>query len=222
MFKQDTQEAVPIIDVVLKELLVQVPSQGTTGANLRTAANAVRVNAAVLLGTDAIGPPLENIFRLAQAAGATLPAMEQVRAVAAGFTPITPGATLVRDSLVQYTLATEGVVLAGMTFVSRDDVEAVRPEINSEFADAEELAADSNDSVTYQTLVALHAAMSYFLTQTAQPLPRMLNFAFAAPLPTLVAAYKLYADASRADELLDQNKVVHPAFMLPTGRALSA
>ena len=50
----------------------------------------------------------------------------------------------------------------------------------------------------------------------------MLNFVFAASLPTLVAAYKLYADASRADELRDQNKVVHPAFMLPTGRALSA
>jgi prophage DNA circulation protein len=37
----------------------------------------------------------------------------------------------------------------------------------------------------------------------------------------LVAAYKLYADASRADDLREQNQVVHPAFMPPTGYALS-
>jgi prophage DNA circulation protein len=222
MLKQDAQEAAPIVEAVLKELLGQVPSSGAAGADLRTAVNAVRVNVAILLGTDSLGAPLENIFRLVQSSGGTLPQMEQVRAIASSFVPRTAGATLVRDSLVRYALATEGMIMASMTFVSRDDVEAVRPVINAEFADAEELAADSMDSQTYQTLIGLHAAISYFLTQTAQPLPRMLNFAFAAPLPTLVAAYKLYADAGRADELRDQNKVVHPAFMLPTGRALSA
>jgi prophage DNA circulation protein len=222
MQKHDSQEATPIVVAVLEELLGQVPSEGTAGADLRMAANSVRVNAQFLLITDAIGPPLENIFRLAQTNGATLTQMEQIRATAAAFSPITVGATLVRDSLVQYSLATEGMVLAAMTFTSRDDVEAVRPVINTEFANAEELAADAMDSVTFQTIVSLHAAMSYFLTQTAQPLPRMLSFVFAAPLPTLVGAYKLYADASRADELRDQNKVIHPAFMLPTGRALSS
>jgi prophage DNA circulation protein len=222
MVKQDAQEAAPIVDAVLEELLGQVPSSGLAGASLRTAANAARVNVAMLLGTDTLGAALENIFRLSQQSGGTLPQMEQVRAVASSFSPRTVGATLVRDSLVQYALATEGAILATMTFVSRDDVEAVRPVINAEFADAEELAADSMDSQTYIALTGLHAAISYFLTQTAQPLPRMLSFVFATPLPTLVAAYKLYADAARADELRDQNKVVHPAFMLPTGRALSA
>jgi prophage DNA circulation protein len=222
MQKQDSQEAAPIVVAVLNELLGQVPSQGTTGADLRMAANAVRVNALFLLGSDAIGPPLENIFRLAQATGATLAQMEQVRATASAFSPTTVGAILIRDSLVQYALATEGLIMAVMTFVSRDDVEALRPILNAEFAGAEELAADSMDSTTYQAMIALHAAASYFLTQTAQPLPRMLNFAFASPMPTLVAAYKLYADASRADDLLAQNKVIHPAFMLPTGRALSS
>jgi prophage DNA circulation protein len=36
-----------------------------------------------------------------------------------------------------------------------------------------------------------------------------------------VMAYKLYDDASRCDELRQENKVVHPAFCPPTGRALS-
>jgi prophage DNA circulation protein len=222
MQKHDSQEAAPIVVAVLNELLGVVPTQGTIGIDLRAAVSAVRVNAIFLLAADAIGPPLQNIFQLAQAAGATLPQMVQIHATAAAFSPVTLGATLIRDSLVQYALATEGAIVALMVFTSRDDVEAVRPVINSEFENAEELAADSMDSVMYQAIVALHAAISYFLTQTAQPLPRMLDFAFAAPLPTLVAAYKLYADASRADDLLYQNKVVNPAFMLPTGRALSA
>jgi prophage DNA circulation protein len=49
----------------------------------------------------------------------------------------------------------------------------------------------------------------------------MLNFAFAESLTTLVAAYRLYADAGRADELRDENHCIHPAFLRPTGRALS-
>jgi prophage DNA circulation protein len=41
-------------------------------------------------------------------------------------------------------------------------------------------------------------------------------------MPTLVMAYRLYADASRGDELRAENKVVHPAFSPAAGLALSA
>lgn len=222
MFRQDALEAVPIVDAVLASVLAVVPTSGISGSTLRTNINQARVNAETLLIGDQIGPPLESIFRLA-ATIATFAQMELVRQTASAQTAVSAGAILVRDSLVQYALATEGVILSGTTFTSRDDVENIRPVINNAFQEAEELAADSHDSTTYQQLIGLHAAISYFLTQTAQPLPRMLNFYFAVPsIPTLVAAYKLYADASRADELRDQNHVVHPAFMPPTGRALSA
>jgi prophage DNA circulation protein len=61
------------------------------------------------------------------------------------------------------------------------------------------------------------------LVETARPLPRMVKFRFyAASIPTLVASYKLYDSAARADELLHENKVVHPLFMKRTGKALSA
>jgi prophage DNA circulation protein len=50
----------------------------------------------------------------------------------------------------------------------------------------------------------------------------MLNFQFWSPsIPTLIAAYRLYSDAGRADEIRMENKVVHPAFMRPIGKALS-
>jgi prophage DNA circulation protein len=41
-------------------------------------------------------------------------------------------------------------------------------------------------------------------------------------MPSVALAHRLYADASRADELRNENKIVHPAFCLRDGRALSA
>lgn len=221
MFKHDAQEAASIVNVVLDALLEQTPTQGVPGAAMRVAIVTFRLNAEALLMADEAGAALQNIFQLSQANGISLPQMEIVRQVAVAEAAVSVGAILIRDSLVQYALATEGRILADITFTSRDDVEAVRAVINSAFGPSEDAAADAMDSTVYQQLVRLHAAISYFLTQTAQPLPRMLDFAFNAPMPTLVAAYRLYSDASRADELRSQNHVVHPAFMLPTGRALS-
>jgi len=73
----------------------------------------------------------------------------------------------------------------------------------------------------YRALVELHGALMFHLIETARPLPRLLAFEFAAPLATLLIGYRLYADAGRADELRAENKVVHPAFAPPSGRALS-
>jgi prophage DNA circulation protein len=60
------------------------------------------------------------------------------------------------------------------------------------------------------------------LVETARPLPRMLNYRFYLTMPNVVMAHRLYADASRADELRNENKIVHPAFCPRQGRALSA
>lgn len=221
MFKEGAIEGAAICETVLAELLARVDMQGRGGADLRTAALSFLANCVTLLHEDVAGEPLANVFALASAAGATVQQMEQVRDVAAAQPAITLGGIMVRDSLVQLSLATIGAVLGNTTFRSEEDVEAQRTVINSVFATTEEALADQMDSETYLDVIALHAAISRYLTVVGQPLPRVLQFQFAEPLPTLVAAYKLYADASRADELREENGVVHPAFMPPSGYALS-
>jgi hypothetical protein len=221
MFKADALEAQAIAEVVLVALLGKTPSTGIPGSTFRMAVNTFRANAVSILMADAAGPPLENIFRLAVTNNISYPQAEYVLNVATNQTPATPGGTLIRDSLVQYILAAEGLIISGMTFVSRDDVDAMLQTVQAAFAPVDEALADGIDPMAYRAVISLQAAIVYFLTQNARPLPRMLNFVFARPLPTLLAAYKLYADASRADELLAENKVVHPLFMKPTGRALS-
>jgi hypothetical protein len=221
MDKLDAVEAAKIADTVLKALMAQSSIRGSQGSQLRSAVSLFRLNAQSILISDSAGSYLENIFRLAQSNGILLPEMDYIRGIAAAQNAVLPGAILIRDSLVQYALVTEGLIIAGMTFVSRDDVEAARTLIYAGFVPMEEQIADSIDPSGYMVLIQCRAAIYHHLTVTAMPLPRILNFAFAEPLTTLVAAYRLYADAARADELRDENHVVHPGFVLPTGRALS-
>lgn len=221
MFKEEAAEAAPIVTATLDALLAWAPTRGREGANLRAAVNDVRANVIYLLRNDIIGPPLANSFALAQDAGATLANIENVRATAAAYFPIFPNAVVVRDSLIMFCLETQARILGGLAFVSRNDVESTRAMFNASFASIEEDIADRLDAMTYRAIVELHAAISFFLVETARPLPRMLRFEFNLPLPSLAIAQKLYHDGGRADELRDENKIVHPAFCLRSGRALS-
>jgi prophage DNA circulation protein len=222
MFKADAQEAASICETVLVTLLAQTPARGVLGANLRTAVNSFRVNAVSILVADAAGPPLQQIFQLAQQNGIPLPQIEYVRQVAVAQTPTLPGAILIWNALIEFALATEALVIAATTFVSREDVEATRALVKAAFEPMEEAVTDVNDSVGYLALVSVHAAISYHLTITAEPLPEIVTYALSTIEPSLALAYKLYTDASRADQLVAENKVVHPAFMPLSGRALSA
>jgi len=221
MFKGDVDEAAPIVNATLAALLTWAPTRGREGADLRAAINDVRANVLELLHNDAIGPPLAECFQLAQTTGVSMEQIESVRTTAAAKIPITVGAIMVRDSLIQLCLVTQARILAAMEFGSREDVDRIRAMLNASFQSIEEVLTDRMDSMTYRAVIELHAAVSFFLVETARPLPRMLNFRFNLPLPTLAIAQKLYHDAGRADELRVENKVVHPAFCRRSGRALS-
>jgi prophage DNA circulation protein len=198
-----------------------VPPQGRPGSDARTAIGDTRANAFALCIDDALGPPLANCFAQAQLAGSTMQQIDVVRQAVELETPQTLGGQLVQNAGIRFCLATECNIIAAMTFVSRQDVEAIKLQIQQPFQDAIETAADDMDQATFQALITLYGAVTNHMVQTALPLPRMVNFQFFQPLPSLVIAYKLYDDASRCDEIVAENKVVHPAFCPPTGQALS-
>jgi hypothetical protein len=222
MFKDETKEATPIVQRALLNLLGVSLTRGTAGSDLRTAVGLLYANAAQLIYLDQLGPPLSDCFELARANNITQPQLDWVRQQTELETPVTVGATMIKESIMRLCLVTEGLVIADMTFVSRSDVEALQAVVNGIFDDAEETAANEMDQMSYRDLIELHAGIIAFLVDTARPLPDMVSFYFATPMPTLVMSNRLYYDASRADEMLDENKVVHPLFMRPIGRALSA
>ena len=130
-------------------------------------------------------------------------------------------AILIQQACVNFSLQQLSMVLSLTKFKSRQDVVAIRDGINTAFDSAEEVSADEMAQTVYMGLVSLHAAVTFHMYETARPLPQMLDFQFAAIRPTLIQSYRLYADAGRADELRDENKVVHPAFAPRKGQALA-
>jgi prophage DNA circulation protein len=226
MFKIDAEEAYPLLQRATKTLLAAVPSQGLYGSSFRTACWWLYANADRLVIADAAGPQIALCFTLAQQIGATQPQLASVRTTVLTETPVSLGARLIMNTIVRICLATEGTVIANMTFVSRDDVDALRLQMNDAFNAAEEVAADDMDQMTYRALVALHGGITTYLVETARPLPRLVPYVFATIMPSLVMGNRLYPStrkpgAARADELRAENKVIHPAFMPPAGRALS-
>ena len=222
MTRSDANEAAPIVDRMLANLVATVPAKGRAGSDARTAIGDARANAFKLCIYDALGPPLLECFTLARQAGATMQQLDVVRVMLEQEAPTTLGGVLVQNAGIRFCLASEARIIAAMTFVSRQDVDAIRQQMHQPFFDAQEIAADDMDQATFQALVRLNGSMVNHLVSTARPLPRMLNYQFFEPLPSLVMAYKLYSDASRCDEMRDENKIVHPAFCPPTGKALSA
>jgi prophage DNA circulation protein len=222
MLKADVLEAQPIVVATLDALLGWTPTQGRPGTAMRTLVGDIKAYLPELLQVDAIDLPLIRCFDLAITNGINLYQIESVRRVAAAQSATLVGSIMTRDTLIELSLAAAGTVISSMVFVSRDDVDQVKVTINAAFDDMEEEIADQMDAMTWRAIVKLHAAITLHLVTTARPLPRMLNYRFYMPLPSVVLAHRLYADAGRADELRNENKIVHPAFCPTTGRALSA
>ena len=222
MKRTDVNEAAPIALRLLTNLSGCIASSGLSGSQARTAIGDVAANVTQLLSADALGQPLANCFSLVVSSGATRPQIATVRVATEQEAPLTLGGVLTQNTAIRLCLATEGQIIARMTFVSRQDVDALKLSLRQPFDDAEEIAADDMDQSTFMSLIALDAAITNFLVTTARPLPQMSAYRFAAVLPSLVIAHRLYQDASRADGIVKENKIVHPLFCPPVGIALSA
>ena len=222
MNRADAQDAQPIALRLLANLATCIPPAGVAGSQARAAIGDVVANITTLLRTDALGAPLANCFSLVVAAGATQAKIDQVCGLISAETPATLGGALIQNNGIYLCLAAEAQIISAMTFVSRQDVDALKATLRTPFNDAEEIAADDMDQASFAGLIALDAAITNFLVTTARPLPRMVGYQFAVPLPSLVVAYRLYQDASRADQVVKENRIVHPAFCPNQGMALSA
>lgn len=222
MRSSDVREAADIVRIATSMLLRTSNNQfGRAGSDLRRACGDVAANAETYIAYNQIAPKLAYCFNQARMTGATMDEFNQIQEAMVAETPVSLVAVLMTQACVAFSLQQLALAMTAIVFTSRQDVDALVPQINAAFNQAEEVAADEMALVTYRTLIALHAATTFYLYQTARPLPQMLDFQFAAIRPTLIQAYRLYADASRADELREENKVVHPAFAPRMGQALS-
>jgi hypothetical protein len=85
-----------------------------------------------------------------------------------------------------------------------------------------EEAGDIFDDISYNALRALRAAVQTDLGARGNNLAQIVTRTFGAQQPALVLAYRLYQDASRADDLIARNDPPHPGFMPVSVEALAA
>src|SRR5262245_30715487 len=159
MNEPDAKEAAPIVRRAMRRLISFVPQRGRPGSEARTAIGSLITSAFFHLRVDSIGPELEICFMYAREAGVTIYQIEDIRRATQQEQTRTVGATLIRDSIILFCLATAAHVIAGMTFVSREDVARIRKAVQSPFLYSEEYAADAMDQAGYRAIVELHAAI---------------------------------------------------------------
>ncbi|SDA12876.1 hypothetical protein SAMN02799622_00838 [Methylobacterium sp. UNC378MF] len=215
--------AVAALKAVLDALLASgVDAASQDGATLRQLCGALSADAVGQVQAGTFGPPLRACFTAATAAGATFVGMDRVRQTAQAVTA--PDLPVQRVAQIAARLAlTEMVnILAGTVFTSRQDVDAALARMNLAFAPAEDFAAGRFDNTAWRALTALHAACVRDLTARGRPLPRLVSYSFGTRMPLLTLANRLFGDASRAEQLLAENRdVVHPLFMPASGNAFS-
>lgn len=83
------------------------------------------------------------------------------------------------------------------------------------------LSAGGIDDGAVTALRRLKTAVANDLTTRAANLAALVEVKAAAPLPTLVQAYRLYGDLERADQLAAYADAPDPLFLPPAFRALS-
>lgn len=223
MNRQDLKEAVSFTQSLLNLLLATLHGQtGLAGAQLQFLCGELVAFATPKLKAGAIGADIAACFDQARLAGGTFQAFDGIRTWAMGQTPKGLPAIALANATVRFSLIEQSYILAAMTFTSRRDIDNYLLIMNAAFDASEIAAADSLDNAAYQAMLALHAAVSGDLVYRSRPLPRVVNYQFGKRMPALVLAQRLYADPTRAEELIAENKVVHPLFCPPSGICLSA
>ncbi|MHC4712005.1 MAG: DNA circularization protein [Planctomycetota bacterium] len=108
---------------------------------------------------------------------------------------------------------------AGIEFDSYQEARAMRDRI-TERLELEMLAAgDEGDDLAHDELRKLYATLAADMQERSANLARLVSFTPPATLPSVVLAYRLYADATLEADIVARNRVAHPGFV-PGGVAL--
>ncbi|WP_321968836.1 DNA circularization protein [Paraburkholderia tropica] len=105
---------------------------------------------------------------------------------------------------------------------SYDDAVSMISTVTSLLDSEIDTAGDAEDDNSYAALRSVRTAVVADLQARAADLASLATMSFGSSLPALVLAHRIYGDASRADQLVQQVAPVHPLFMPSTFQALSS
>lgn len=222
MIWADRDEVSAIIQRIGPAVLSTAIAMGSAeGSELRRLVGMLMSSESAITDSASFAAQMIGCLNQARAAGATWQTMARVREQALSENPQSLSATILVQMIVRLSLAQEARLVTLVEFQSREDVESLARIMGSAFTDAAEVASDDLQADAYMAIISLQATVTKFLTDVGRQLPRIVQYHFAQTLPALTISQRVYSDGSRSDELRNENKVVHPAFMPREGRMLA-
>lgn len=212
-----------VVKRLLDNLSLASSSQvGNDGVALRRKIGYVRAYYSEYLRDAVFAEKLLDCFTTARVANAKLSSFVNVREQLFLEIPVGDVSKFIVQVAIGFCLGAEARTITATEFVSRDDVEVMMATMKIAFDTARELAADASDSASYQALTFLAGALTSHLANISRPLPRMVTFKMAESMPSLVYSNRVYYVANRAEEIVAENHVIHPAFVPAEIRGLSS
>jgi prophage DNA circulation protein len=215
----------------------QITGAGSAArSNVNSASSALSTSANALSSTttDAFAGAAQALIASALATSVNSSDGLRLMSSAAVFSPaILPASDVIGSSINTVTnasadmfrrAAVAAMARASATYqpLSYDDAANVRAWV-TEMLDAEaDIAGDQQEDDVMNALYDLRTAVTQDLTARGANLSRVVQMTTNSPVPSLVLAYRLYNDISRADQLVEFAHPVHPAFMPTSIRVLSA
>jgi len=220
-YRNKVEETTGLLGQILKKLMATVPPQSPTAYVVRRLCGDLSVQARWKIANGGFGEALQECFDAAVDAGAKLGPLDSLRTFILGLSPKTDMAVAVVQSSLFFTLAEEAKVVSQMEFSSRDDVAAMIKKMGEAYEEVTVTVMDFYSDILYQSFLALSSALMQHLYLSELTLPMVVSYQTAGVRTALTLAQLIYADASRSDEVVAENKVVHPAFVPRQVRVLS-
>lgn len=209
----DKAETEAVVMRLLDNLGVTITSKSAReGSEVRKQIGEVRAHYSEQLKNGTFPQELNDIFIAIRAANVTLASLAFVRTQLFAEAPTYDIPIAIVQMAVGFCLSAESQLIAAIEFKSRADVENVMVRMSAAFATAREMAADNDNSAYYQQLTFLAGAVVSHLATVARPLPRMITFKLPVTMPALTLSNRIYYTAERWEEIVNENKTIHPAF----------
>ena len=209
----EEREIGEVVNRLLDSLALTMESQtGRDGVTFRSKVGDVRAKHMDYLKASTFPKELLSAFTIARKAQARLAGFRNMHTLLFAETPVGDIAKSIVQCAISFCLSVEAQLITNLEFTIRDDVDEMIRTMKSAFDIARDQAADGNDSSIYQQLTYLAGSLTAHLANVARPLPRMITFSPKATEPALVLSNRYYYDPERWEELVLENKIVHPAF----------
>lgn len=218
----DLVEATELLNDMLEDLAACVSSRSEQdSAQVRRMIGELRVYYVSYLLNDSFSAKLLAIFEAVRNTNPRLTSLANVRIKLFSKNPVALLARAMKWQGIVYCLSSESRLISLIDFTSRDDVEAMIKIMQTAFIKTRDASADFDDSSVYQSLIKMGGSLINHLANVARPLPLMVTFNANITMPSLTLSQRFYNDASRWEELVLENKTIHPLFCQREMRGMS-